>query len=196
MKRLFDICCSFWGIYFLFPLLLFIAICIRLESKGGVFYRQIRVGLLGKPFALLKFRTMQPDSDKKGLLTVGANDNRITKVGYYLRKFKLDELPQLYNVLIGDMSLVGPRPEVQKYVDLYNETQRHVLDVKPGITDYASLAYFEENELLAKSNDPERTYIEEVMPAKLNINLAYIPKASLGEDLKIIFLTIKRIFVS
>jgi hypothetical protein len=156
----------------------------------------MRVGLNGKAFALLKFRTMRQDSDKKGLLTVGANDNRITKAGYYLRKFKLDELPQLYNVLIGDMSLVGPRPEVQKYVDMYDEVQRHVLDVKPGITDYASLEYFEENELLAKSSDPERTYIEEVMPAKLKINLAYIPKASLGEDLKIIFLTIKRIFVS
>ena len=168
---------------------------ILLESKGGVFYKQERIGVDRKPFKLYKFRSMYPDSDKKGLLTVGSRDYRITKSGYYIRKFKLDELPQLINVLIGEMSIVGPRPEVKKYVDLYNEEQLKVLDVKPGITDWASLRYFEESDLLSKSADPDKTYIEEIMPAKLKINLKYVGKNNIVEDIKIILLTIKRIFI-
>jgi len=136
---------------------------------------------------------MYVDSDKKGLLTVGGRDPRITPVGYYLRKYKLDELPQLFNVLFGSMSLVGPRPEVRKYVDLYNDEQKKVLNVKPGITDYASLEYFSENELLAKSSNPEQTYIKEVMPAKLTLNRKYIDEAGVGTDVKIILKTLKRI---
>ncbi len=168
---------------------------IVLESRGGVFYKQERIGLHRKPFKLYKFRSMFPDADKKGLLTVGSRDARITKAGYYIRKFKLDELPQLINVLIGEMSIVGPRPEVKKYVDLYNEAQLKVLDVKPGITDWASLQYFEESDLLSKSVDPDKTYIEEIMPAKLKINLLYVTNHNLLEDIKIILLTIKRIFI-
>jgi lipopolysaccharide/colanic/teichoic acid biosynthesis glycosyltransferase len=136
---------------------------------------------------------MYPDADKKGLLTVGGRDPRITRLGYYLRKFKLDELPQLLNVLNGSMSLVGPRPEVKKYVDLYTPEQRQVLNVRPGITDYASLEYFSENELLAASNDPEKTYIEEVMPAKLELNKKYINEAGLITDLRIIFRTLGKV---
>ncbi len=166
-----------------------------LESKGGVFYKQQRIGINRKPFKLYKFRSMFPDSDKKGLLTVGSRDNRITKAGYYIRKFKLDELPQLINVLIGEMSIVGPRPEVKKYVDLYNEEQLKVLKVKPGVTDWASLQYFAESDLLSKSKDPDKTYIEEIMPAKLKINLNYVAKNNILEDIKIILLTIKRIFI-
>ncbi|HET6992606.1 MAG TPA: sugar transferase, partial [Bacteroidia bacterium] len=142
---------------------------------------------------LWKFRTMKTDSDKKGLLTVGGRDPRITRLGYYLRKYKIDELPQLINVLTGDMSLVGPRPEVRKYVDMYTPDQLQVLDVQPGITDYASIEYSNENELLAKSADPEKTYIEEVMPAKLKLNMKYISEKSFGTDLKIIFRTIGKI---
>lgn len=137
---------------------------------------------------------MKTGSEKKGQLTVGSRDSRITGIGYFLRKLKLDELPQLINVLIGDMSLVGPRPEVRRYVDLYSNEQKKVLGVRPGITDYASLKYFEESDLLAKSADPEKTYIEIIMPEKLRINLEYIEKASLGEDIRIIFKTIGRIF--
>ena len=195
MKRLFDIVCSFFGLLCLSPLFIFIAIAIVLESKGGIFYRQERIGKNGIAFRLFKFRSMRPDSDKKGLLTVGSRDNRITKTGYYIRKYKVDELPQLINVLIGDMSLVGPRPEVKKYTDLYNAEQKKVLSVQPGITDWASLEYFEESDLLSKSSDPEKTYIDEVMPAKLKINQKYIEHHSLGEDIKIILLTIKRIFI-
>ncbi|MBL7903177.1 MAG: sugar transferase [Bacteroidia bacterium] len=193
LKRGFDIFCSLIGLVILAPLLTLIAVCIALESQGGVFYRQLRVGRFGKEFYLYKFRTMYPDADKKGLLTVGGRDPRITRFGYYLRKFKLDELPQLLNVLNGSMSLVGPRPEVKKYVDLYTPEQRQVLNVRPGITDYASLEYFSENELLAASNDPEKTYIHEVMPAKLELNKKYIKEAGLMTDLRIIFRTIFKV---
>jgi len=168
---------------------------IVIESKGGVFYVQERIGLHKKPFRLYKFRSMRPNADKGGLLTVGSRDHRITRIGYFIRKFKIDELPQLFNVLKGEMSLVGPRPEVSKYVALYNEHQLKVLSVKPGITDWASLKYFEESDLLAKSTDPDKTYIEEIMPAKLNINLAYIQQHSLKEDFKIVFLTLKKMVV-
>ncbi len=170
-------------------------VLIVIESKGGIFYVQERIGLHKKPFRLYKFRSMRPNADKGGLLTVGSRDSRITRIGYFIRKFKIDELPQLFNVLKGDMSLVGPRPEVGKYVALYNEHQLKVLSVKPGITDWASLKYFEESDLLAKSTDPDKTYIEEIMPAKLNINLAYIQQHSLKEDFTIIFLTLKKMLV-
>lgn len=193
LKRLFDSVCSLIGLVLLAPLLTAIAICIGLESKGGVFYRQVRVGRFGKEFYLYKFRTMHPDADKKGLLTVGGRDPRITGIGYYLRKFKLDELPQLLNVLNGSMSLVGPRPEVKKYVDLYTPEQRKVLNARPGITDYASLEYFSENELLAESNDPEKTYIEEIMPAKLELNKKYLNEAGLVTDLGILFRTLFKV---
>ena len=166
-----------------------VALLIVLESRGGVFYVQKRVGKDNRDFNLYKFRTMRPDSDSKGLLTVGARDSRITRVGYFLRKYKIDEFPQLLNILKGDMSIVGPRPEVRKYVDLYTPEQMRVLTVRPGLTDYASISYVNENEVLAASDDPERTYIEEVMPAKLALNLQYIENQSLKEDFKLIFKT-------
>lgn len=194
MKRAFDIFFAFIGLVILFPFFILIATWILLDSRGGVFYRQTRVGKNGKDFKLWKFRSMRPDADKKGLLTVGGRDPRITRSGYFLRKTKIDELPQLINVLVGDMSFVGPRPEVRKYVDLYTDEQRKVLKVRPGITDIASIEYFEENELLAKSSDPEKTYIEEIMPAKLKLNLQYIDKANLGADIGMILKTIGRIF--
>lgn len=193
MKRLLDILFSFLGLLVLSPLLLITAIAVMFDSRGGVFYRQLRVGQNGKDFLLFKFRTMRTGADKKGLITVGGRDSRITRVGYYLRKYKLDELPQLLNVLIGDMSLVGPRPEVRKYVDLYNDEQRQVLSVKPGITDYASIEYSNENELLGKSSNPEKTYIEEIMPHKLQLNQRYIQEQGVVTDLKIIFKTIAKI---
>ena len=194
MKRLFDILASFIGIILLSPVLLLISLAVVLTSGFPIFYLQTRVGKNNIDFKLFKFRSMANNSDKKGLLTVGGRDPRITPVGYFLRKFKLDELPQLFNVLFGTMSLVGPRPEVRKYVDMYNEEQKKVLSVQPGITDYASLDYINENELLAKSSDPEETYIKEVMPAKLQLNLKYINEAGLGTDLKLIFKTIGKIF--
>lgn len=196
MKRLFDIIASFIGIILLSPVLLLISLAVVLTSGFPIFYLQTRVGKNNKDFRLFKFRSMANNSDKKGLLTVGGRDPRITPVGYFLRKFKLDELPQLFNVLFGSMSLVGPRPEVRKYVDMYNEEQKKVLSVQPGITDYASLDYINENELLAKSSNPEETYIKEVMPAKLQLNLKYINEAGLGTDLKLIFKTIRRIIKS
>jgi len=193
MKRLMDIFFSLIGLILLFPLFLIIGLIIALDSKGGVFYKQTRVGKDGKDFKLFKFRSMAVGSDKKGLLTVGGNDSRITKLGYFIRKYKIDELPQLINVFIGNMSLVGPRPEVRKYVDLYNQEQQKVLTVKPGITDYASIAYINENEVLGKSSNPENTYIEEVMPSKLKLNLKYIEEKSVITDIKIIFKTIAKI---
>jgi lipopolysaccharide/colanic/teichoic acid biosynthesis glycosyltransferase len=193
MKRLMDIFFSLIGLILLFPLFLIVGFIIALDSKGGVFYKQTRVGKDGKDFKLFKFRSMAVGSDKKGLLTVGGNDSRITKPGYFIRKYKIDELPQLINVFIGDMSLVGPRPEVRKYVDLYNQEQQKVLSVKPGITDYASIAYINENEVLGKSLNPEKTYIEEVMPSKLKLNLKYIKEKSVLTDIKIIFKTITKI---
>ncbi len=193
LKRLFDILFSLLGLIILSPFLVFISLLVGFTSKGGVFYFQERIGKNQKPFKLFKFRTMRVNSDSKGLITIGGRDPRITAVGYYLRKYKIDELPQLLNVFFGTMSLVGPRPEVRKYVELYNEEQKKVLAVKPGITDYASLEYFSENELLAKSVNPEETYIKEVMPAKLKLNKKYIAEAGLLTDLKIIFRTFKRI---
>ena len=189
MKRLFDIFFSAIGLLLLSPVFLIVYILIRLESKGGGFYIQERIGKDGKPFGLYKFRTMRQGSDKKGLLTVGGHDGRITRLGYFLRRYKLDELPQLWNVLKGDMSLVGPRPEVRKYVEMYTEEQYRVLSVKPGITDYASIAYVNENEILGCAEDPEKAYIEQVMPDKIKLNMKYIQNDSVLEYFKIIFLT-------
>lgn len=193
IKRCFDIFASFIGLLLLSPFFIIIAIVILLDSRGGVFYKQFRVGKNNKDFKLFKFRSMSTGSDKKGLLTVGGRDSRITRSGYFIRKYKLDELPQLLNVLFGDMSLVGPRPEVRKYVDIYNAEQMKVLSVKPGITDYASIEYSNENELLAKSSEPEKTYIEEIMPAKLLLNQKYITEQGLLTDIKIILRTIGKI---
>jgi lipopolysaccharide/colanic/teichoic acid biosynthesis glycosyltransferase len=193
LKRGFDVISSLIGIILLFPFLLILWICIQLESSGGGFYRQVRVGKNGVDFRLWKFRTMQTGADKKGLLTIGGRDSRVTRIGFYLRKYKLDELPQLINVLVGEMSIVGPRPEVRKYVDLYTQDQRKVLSVKPGITDYASIEYSNENELLAQSENPEKTYIEEVLPAKLELNYKYLNEQGFLTDLKIIFQTIGKI---
>lgn len=194
MIRLIDFIASLFGLIFLLPVFLLIAIWIKLDdSKGPVFFRQKRVGKDGIDFGLYKFRSMYVDSDRHGLITVGGRDPRITRSGFYIRKYKLDELPQLINVLKGDMSMVGPRPEVRKYVDLYTEEQRHVLTVRPGITDYASIEYLDENTLLAQSADPDKTYIEEIMPAKIELNMKFINNPSLSEYLKIIFKTITAI---
>ena len=191
MIRLFDIFFSALGLILLFPFFIVFYLLIRLESKGGAFYIQERIGKNGKPFGLYKFRSMRVGSDAEGLLTVGERDNRITRIGYILRKTKIDELPQLMNVLKGDMSLVGPRPEVRKYTDMYTEEQRKVLCVRPGITDYASIEYVNENELLSKADDPERMYIEKVMPDKIKLNMKYLEHYTIGEYFKIIFLTFK-----
>ncbi len=195
MKRVFDIVFSFFAIVLLLPFYLVIALLIVLDSKGGVFYKQTRVGKGNIDFGLFKFRTMRKDAHKQGLLTVGGRDARITKVGYFLRKYKLDELPQFINIFFGDMSFVGPRPEVRKYVDMYNTQQLHVLDVKPGLTDYASIEYMDENDLLAQSDEPEKTYIEEIMPAKLEYNMRYIQDQGMITDLKIIFRTLSKIIL-
>jgi len=194
LKRLFDIVFSIIILIVLFPLFLIISLWIIIDDGFPVFYLQERIGKDFKPFKLIKFRTMYKDADKKGLLTVSSKDNRITPSGYYLRKFKLDELPQFINVLKGEMSIVGPRPEVKKYVELYNDEQKKVLSVKPGITDEASLKYIDENDVLARSENPEWTYINEVMPEKLKINLQYIKNQNLLYDLKIIFWTAKKMF--
>ena len=193
MKRLFDLLVSLLSLIILFPFLILIAVVVTLDSKGSVFYIQQRVGLNFKPFSIIKFRTMYSDSDKHLLITVGEKDNRITPFGYFLRRFKLDELPQLINVFKGDMSLVGPRPEVKKYVDLYNDEQRKVLTVRPGITDLASIEYSSENEILTQYNDPEKAYIQKIMPAKLGLNLEYISKQSFLFDLSLILKTLRKI---
>jgi len=194
MKRLFDILFSLMVLSLFFPIGLLIALLILVSSPGGVFFRQERIGLHGKPFRLFKFRSMRRDSEKSGTLTVGMKDSRITKIGVFIRKFKLDEFPQFINVLVGNMSVVGPRPEVKEFVDLYTEEQKKVLKVKPGITDYASIAYFNENEILAKSNNPRETYIKEVMPDKIKINQKYLNNPTLSHDFRIIWKTIIRIF--
>lgn len=193
MIRFFDILFSFLGILFFSPIFLIIYFLIIIESKGGGFYMQNRVGIHGNDFKLYKFRSMTKGSDKKGLITIGGDDSRITQIGLFIRKFKIDELPQLFNVFIGDMSLVGPRPEVRKYVDLYNGEQLEVLSVKPGITDYASIEYANENEILGSVSDPERVYIQEIIPAKIQLNMKYIKNEGLNEYFKIIFLTFSKI---
>ena len=193
MIRFFDFILSLVGLVVLAPIFIVLAICIKIDSKGPVFYKQVRVGQNGIDFGLFKFRSMVVDADKKGLITVGGRDPRITRSGYFIRKYKLDELPQLINVLLGDMSLVGPRPEVRKYVELYTDEQQKVLSVKPGVTDYASIEYMDENEILGKSNDPEKTYIEEIMPEKIKYNMKYIQNKNVSEYFKVIFLTLLKI---
>lgn len=189
IKRLFDICFSIFGLTILFPILLVIAVLIKLESKGSIFYRQTRVGKDNHDFKIFKFRTMFVGSDKKGLLTLGDNDSRVTKIGFFLRKYKLDEMPQLINVLQGTMSFVGPRPEVRKYVDYYSKEDLQILQVKPGITDYASIAFRDEAELLKDTDNPEKLYIEDIMPKKIALNKKYIVNPSVFTDIKIILKT-------
>ena len=189
MKRLFDIIVSSIGLLCLSPLLLIVAIWIKLDSPGPVFYRQVRVGRYNKDFRIFKFRSMRMGSDKGSLVTIGGRDPRITRSGYFIRKFKIDELPQLINVLIGDMSLVGPRPEVRHYVNYWTPEQMHVLDVRPGITDPASIKYRNENELLEKAEDPEKYYIEVIMQEKIKLYLEYAEKSSFWYDIKLIFQT-------
>ncbi len=193
LKRFVDIFLSLLGLVIILIPSIIIALLIVIDSKGGVFYIQQRIGKNFKPFGIYKFRTMRPHSDSLGLLTVGSADNRITRVGSFLRKYKIDELPQLINVIKGDMSIVGPRPEVPKYVKLYSDEQKKVLMVRPGISDLASIVYFDENDILAKSNNPEQTYIDVVMPAKLELGLKYVENQSFTLDLKIILKTFMKI---
>jgi lipopolysaccharide/colanic/teichoic acid biosynthesis glycosyltransferase len=193
-KRLLDLVVSAVGLVILAPFFLLFAAAIRLDSRGPVFYLQERVGKGGSLFRLFKFRTMRVGADKATAITVGQRDPRITSVGYFLRRFKLDELPQLINVLKGEMSLVGPRPELKRFVDLYQGEQRKVIGVTPGITDYASLEFRNENELLEGKPDPIDYYVKEIMPKKLELNLKYINEQSLWTDIKIIVLTIVHIF--
>lgn len=181
------------GLLVLLPLLAILTVWIKLDSAGPVFYRQIRVGRNNRDFRLFKFRSMRVGADKHGLITVGGHDPRITRSGYFIRKYKLDELPQLINVFIGDMSLVGPRPEVRKYVDMYTPEQMHVLDVRPGITDMASIRYRNENELLETVDDPDKYYVEVIMQDKLRINLEYVARHSFWFDIKLIFQTFSEI---
>ncbi len=193
LKRLFDIIASSIGLVILSPVFLLLALWIKCDSKGSVFYRQVRVGRGNKDFHLFKFRSMRTGSDRLGLITVGGRDPRVTRSGYYIRKYKLDELPQLINVFIGDMSLVGPRPEVRRYVDLYTPEQMRVLEARPGITSLASIRYRNENDLLASSDNPNRTYIEQIMPDKVAIDLGYVENATFANDIKIIFRTFAEI---
>ena len=191
--RLLDIVLSLLGLLFLLPIMVILAVWIKFDSQGSIFFRQIRVGKDGRDFRIYKFRTMIVNAEKMGIITIGERDPRITNSGYFLRKYKLDELPQLINVLKGEMSFVGPRPEVRKYVEMYNQEQLKILTVKPGITDYASIEYINEDEILGKSLDPERTYIEEIMPQKIKYNMKYINNKTVIEYFKIIFLTIIKI---
>ena len=192
LKRIFDITLSLFGLIILLPFMLMIAILIKLDSKGPVFFKQIRVTKNGREFKIFKYRTMKVGSDKYSQITVG-KDERITKIGSFLRKYKLDEIPQLINVLIGDMSLVGPRPEVPKYVALYTDEQKEILKVRAGITDYASIEFSNENDLLALEKDSEKAYIEKIMPKKIELNKKYLSEISMLTDIRIILLTIKKI---
>jgi len=195
MIRFFDVVFSLIGLILLSPIFLCLAVWIKLDSSGDVFYKQVRVGKHGKDLQLLKFRSMFFGSDKKGLITIGDRDPRVTKSGYFIRKYKLDELPQLINVIKGDMSIVGPRPEVRKYVNLYNHKQRKVLEIKPGITDYASIIFSNENEILASSLYPEKTYIEQIMPRKIRLNFIFLNNRNLCNYFRIIILTLRKIFI-
>ena len=191
MKRLFDIVASCIWLVVLSPLLLAVAIWIKLDSKGPVFYRQVRVGRYNKDFRIFKFRSMRMGSDKGSLVTIGGRDPRVTRSGYFIRKYKLDELPQLLNVLLGDMSLVGPRPEVRHYVNYWTPEQMHVPDVRPGLTDPASIKFRNENDLLGQVEDPEAYYINVIMQEKIKLYLEYVEQASFGYDLKLLFKTLK-----
>ena len=192
LKRIFDITLSLFGLIILLPFMLIIAILIKFDSKGTIFFKQIRITKGGKEFKIFKYRTMKVGSDKYSQITVG-KDERITKIGSFLRKYKLDEIPQLINVLIGDMSLVGPRPEVPKYVALYTDEQKEILKVRAGITDYASIEFSNENDLLALEKDSEKAYIEKIMPKKIELKKKYLSEISMLTDIRIILLTIKKI---
>jgi lipopolysaccharide/colanic/teichoic acid biosynthesis glycosyltransferase len=194
MIRFFDLLFSLLGLLLLFPVFLILGIVISIDSRGGIFYHQERVGKNNRNFRIIKFRTMHSGADKQGGLTVGVRDSRITRSGFFIRKYKLDELPQLINVLAGEMSLVGPRPELRKFVELYTEEQKKVLTVRPGITDIASLEYINENEILGASADPERTYIDQIMPVKLEMNRKFLEDPGPGNYFRIIGLTLKKIF--
>jgi len=189
MKRLFDIVASGLGLVVLSPLFLILAIWIKCDSKGPLFYRQVRVGRWNKDFRIFKFRSMRVGADKGSLVTIGGRDPRVTRSGYWIRKFKLDELPQLINVFVGDMSLVGPRPEVRHYVDYWTPEQMHVLDVRPGITDPASIKFRNENELMEKADNPEKYYIEVIMQEKIRLYLEYVNHHSFWGDIGLIFKT-------
>lgn len=195
LKRLFDVIFSALGIIITFPILILFALLIKLSSKGPVFYRGKRVGRFGKFFRIYKFRTMVEEAEKLGGPSTAGDDPRITKAGKFLRKYKLDELPQLINVLKGEMSIVGPRPEVQHYVDMFNEEEKAILNVRPGITDWASLWNPDEGAILAGSPDPEKTYMEKIRPQKIKLQLRYVREKSFWTDLKIIFLTLKTIMI-
>lgn len=194
MIRFFDILFSLIGLILLSPIFVIVAIAIKIDSKGPIFYRQQRIGKNGVKFSLLKFRSMFTESDKKGLITIGNNDSRITSIGRFIRKYKIDELPQLINVLNGSMSLVGPRPEVSIYVELYNDYQRKVLSIKPGITDFASIYFKNENEILESKKNPEEYYIKYLIPQKIRLNLIYIKNYNIKTYFLIIFKTIKSVF--
>ena len=189
MKRLFDIVASGCGLLILSPIFIILAIWIKLDSKGPVFYRQVRVGFHNKDFRIFKFRSMRVEADKGSLVTIGGHDPRVTRSGYFIRKYKLDEFPQLINVFIGEMSLVGPRPEVRHYVDYWTTEQMHVLDVRPGITDPASIKFRNENELMEKAEDPENYYINVIMQEKIKLYLDYVQNANFWYDIKLIFKT-------
>ncbi len=194
LKRIFDIIISLLGLFALLPLFILVALAIIIFSPGPVFFKQERIGLNGIPFHIYKFRTMHINAEKMGKQITVGKDPRITAIGNFLRNLKLDEFPQLINVLKGEMSLVGPRPEVKKYVNLYNKEQRKVLSVRPGMTDYASIKYRNENDVLAQNLNPEQVYITKIMPDKLAINLKYIEEMSFSIDIKLILVTILRIF--
>jgi len=196
MKRLFDIIMSFIGAIIVLPFLLIIGLLVKLSSKGPVFYLQTRVGLHGKDFKIIKFRTMYVDADKQGLLSLGDKDPRITPIGHILRKFRLDEMPQFFNILKGEMSFVGPRPEVRKYVNHLTEEQKQILNYKPGVTDYACLIFLDvEDKMLASSGgNVDEVYIQKILPEKVARNLEYFRSATFFSDIKIILLTIKRTF--
>ena len=192
-KRIFDIVSSSVVLVVLSPVFAAIAVWIKLDSPGPVFYRQVRVGRGNRDFYLYKFRSMRVGADRQGLITVGGNDPRVPRSGHFIRKYKLDEFPQLINVIKGDMSIVGPRPEVRKYVEMYTPEQMKVLCVRPGLTDPASIRYRNENELLATVEDPERYYREVIMPDKLRLSLEYVHRASFWMDIKFIFGTLGEI---
>lgn len=193
MKRLLDLLFALLLIITLLPIMLVIGLIVVLSSKGPALFKQERVGRLKVNFMILKFRTMKTDSEQAGQLTVGGKDPRVTGIGYILRKFKIDEWPQLWNIMVGEMSFVGPRPEVPKYVSLYTEDQLRVLDARPGLTDLASVVYFSENELLSKADDAEKEYIENIMQEKLRLNLKHIDSQSFGKDIKVIGMTLLRL---
>lgn len=193
MIRILDVVISLVGIILLAPLFLIAAIWIKLDSPGTVIFSQSRVGKYGIPFNMFKFRSMTGGADRSGLLTIGETDNRITKSGTFLRKYKIDELPQLFNVLIGDMSIVGPRPEVQRFVNIYTDEQRNILNVRPGITDMASIVYSNESDILSKQANPEQYYIDHILPEKIKLNQVFISSPGVSNYFRIIFLTIKKL---